>query len=212
MKLLVTAGATREPLDAVRFLANISTGATGAALADALTVRGHEVSLLRGTGSVQPRTLRDTEVFSSAEDLAARLRRRLGTGAIGAVIMNAAVADYRPAVCRPDKITSDAAELTVRLVRNEKILMQLKAFSPRPLLVVGFKLTVGADAAARQAAVAAQLAAGGVDAVVLNDLDEINKAAVHPFWLYRHAGGPPAKVAGVDALAEALDQWLREAR
>ena len=55
MKILVTAGATREPLDAVRYLSNVSTGATGAALAAALAARGHTVTLLRGTGAVSVR-------------------------------------------------------------------------------------------------------------------------------------------------------------
>ena len=55
MNLLVTAGATREPLDAVRFLSNVSTGATGAALADALAARGCTVALLHGENAVARR-------------------------------------------------------------------------------------------------------------------------------------------------------------
>ncbi|HEY0945944.1 MAG TPA: phosphopantothenoylcysteine decarboxylase, partial [Opitutaceae bacterium] len=48
MNILLTAGATREPIDDVRFLSNVSTGATGAALAESLAAAGHAVTLLRG--------------------------------------------------------------------------------------------------------------------------------------------------------------------
>ena len=208
MNILVTAGATREPLDAVRFLSNVSTGSTGAALADALVARDHRVTLLRGESAVAPRSACEVEVFTSTEDLQARLQRRLEGGTFDAVIMCAAVADYRPGRAAAGKIGSDAAELTIRLVRNPKILPQLKSFSSRPLVVVGFKLTVGADAAARREAVSAQFAAGTVDAVVHNDLDEIRAAAIHPFWLYRSATSAPEPVGGNAALAAALDQLV----
>ena len=209
MNVLITAGATREPIDAVRFLSNGSTGATGAALADALVAAGHAVTLLRGEMTVAPRAAVEGEIFSSAADLRARLQRQLAAGKFDAVIMTAAVADYRPREVTPEKISSDAAELTLSLVRNEKILPQLKPFSPRPLQVVGFKLTVGADDTAGRQAVARQFADGGVDLVVHNDLDEIRAAAVHPFRLYSSAQGDPENISGAAGLAAALGRhWL----
>ena len=204
MNVLLTAGATREPLDAVRFLSNVSTGSTGAALADALIALGHTVTLLRGEGAATPSTACELETFSSAVNLWARLERHLCTGKFDAVILAAAVSDYRPENALDGKISSDAATLSLALVRNPKILPQLKAFSPRALLVVGFKLTVGADAAARRTAVAAQFAAGGVDCVVQNDLAEIRIAPAHPFRLFRSAEAAPEEIAGAAALAERL--------
>ncbi len=210
MNVLVTAGATREPIDAVRFISNISSGATGAALADALAAHGHTVTLLRGEGSVAATSIHDQETFCSAADLADRLRRRLASGTVGAVIMAAAVSDFRVAEEYAGKISSTLPELTVRLVRNAKILPQLKSWSPHPLRVIGFKLTVGADAPARQAAVAAQFAAGGVDAVVHNDLREVLAVArsAHPLRLYRTPAVEPAALAGIAALAAALTPLL----
>jgi len=210
MRILVTAGATREPLDEVRFLSNVSTGATGAALADALAARGHAVTLWRGEGAATPRTVTDVETFSSAADLLARLTRQLGAGAFDAVIMTAAVADYRPDKAQGGKISSDTDAIVVRLVRNPKLLPLLKSLSPRPLVVVGFKLTVGADAEARRAAVAQQWTAGGVDATVQNDLHEIRAAAVHPFHLWCDPTGEPERIDGVPALAETLDRLLQQ--
>jgi phosphopantothenate---cysteine ligase (CTP) len=208
MKILVTAGATRESLDAVRFLSNVSTGATGAALAESLRAHGHDVALLRGSGALAPAGLADAEIFSSAADLGERLRRRLLGGGFDAVVMAAAVADYRPTTTLPGKIGSTANEITVRLVRTPKILPQLKSFSPRPLTVIGFKLTVGADEASRRRAVTAQFAAGGVDAVVHNDLEEMRAAPAHPFRLYRTAEAPPESCAGAAALAAKLEALI----
>jgi phosphopantothenoylcysteine decarboxylase/phosphopantothenate--cysteine ligase len=206
MNLLVTAGATREPIDAVRFLTNVSSGATGAALADALEALGHSVTLLRGEGAAGPREVRDVETFFSAKDLIARLKRRLADGKFDGIVMAAAVADYRPDAAFAGKLASDEELVTVRLVRNEKVLPQLKSFAPRPLTVIGFKLTVGAAEAARRAAVAAQFDAGGVDAVVQNDLEEIRRETEHPFRLYPSADASPIESRGAVKLAASLER------
>ena len=208
MRILVTAGATREPIDAVRFLSNTSTGATGAALTDALARRGHEVVHLHGPAAALPVHAASCEGFSSAADLQQKLARRLAPGGFDAVIMAAAVADYRPAAASSGKISSDSAALTLPLTRNEKILPQLKGFSPTPLRVIGFKLTAGSGEQERRQAVARQFAAGGVDAVVHNDLTEIRAAAVHPFWLWRSAITPPRELSGTTALVDALTEIL----
>ncbi len=206
MNLLITAGATREPIDDVRYVSNVSTGTTGAALAEAFAHAGGRVTLLRGEGAVAARDVADSEVFSSASDLLARIRRRLASGDYDAVLMSAAVSDYRVATITLGKISSEPEQLTLPLVRNPKILPLLKSFSSRPLRVIGFKLTSGADEAARRAAVAAQFATGGVDAVVHNDLAELRAVSrdQHPFHLYSAAGTPAQTLAGAGALAAAL--------
>jgi phosphopantothenate---cysteine ligase (CTP) len=204
MKILVTAGATREPIDAVRFLSNVSSGATGAALSNEFASRGHQVVLLHGQGAVVSERAAEREIFSSAADLQARLERRLAQENFDVVIMAAAVADYRPAKAVAGKIASAASERSLRLIRNEKILPRLKTFSPHPLRVIGFKLTVDADLEARRVAVDAQFANGGIDAVVHNDLTEIRGSTVHPFWLWQSPDVPPRRIDGVPALARAL--------
>lgn len=210
MNILVTAGATREPIDDVRFLSNVSTGGTGAALAAAFRVRGHRTLLLRGEGAVAPPGFGEVETFGSAADLEARLRRRLQTGEWAMIVMAAAVADYRPAEPAAGKPDSARPELVLRLLRNPKILPRLKSFSPGPLRVVGFKLTAGAGPSARRSAVEAQFAAGGVDLVVQNDLQEIRQSEAHPFWLHRDPKADPARIEGAEALALVLEEWARE--
>ncbi len=209
LKLLITSGGTREPIDEVRFVSNVSTGSTGAALANALLALGHEVTLLRGQASVPAAAGCHSELFGSAEDLRQRLQARLATQRYDAVIMCAAVADYRPESFVAGKIRSDADELLLRLVRTPKILPSIKSFATPAPVVIGFKLTVGADQAARAAAVNAQFAAGGVDAVVQNDLHEIRKAPVHPFHFYS-APGQVTPIGGTTALAALLARFIAE--
>lgn len=211
MNILLTAGATREPIDAVRFLSNVSTGRTGALLADALAAHGHTVTLLHGEAAVRPIQVKDTESFSSTADLQAALRRRLGNAAtpFDAVIHCAAVSDYRPAETSAGKMSSYAAELTVRLVPTPKLLPDLKAYAaPRPLKVVGFKLTAGADAPARAAAVAKLFAAGSVDAVIHNDMDDLATGDARPFHAWRAGEPAPETLAGIKGLISWLNLFF----
>lgn len=207
-RILVTAGGSREPIDEVRFIANLSTGGTGMAIAEALAHLGHEVTLLHGQGATRASRPVENEVFSSAEDLKERLQVRLADGAYNAVVMCAAVADYRPDRAHKGKIRSDAKTLTLRLVRNPKILPQLKSFSPAPLTVIGFKLTVHADEAQRGKAVLAQFQTGTVDAVVQNDLAEIRASNIHPFHFYTRKDRKPELIHGASGLAQALAAFV----
>lgn len=211
MKILLTSGATREPIDAVRFVSNVSTGATGAALADALVAAGHSVTLLHGEGAVRPS--RDGVIcgaFSSTQHLGERLRTALANGRFDAVIQAAAVSDYRPEITHPGKLSSHAEELAIRLVPTPKLLPQIKSWSPRPVRVLGFKLTHGADDEARAAAVAKLFAQGGVDAAVHNDLAEMNTAgAGRRFRIYRaNSTEPTTSFAGVPALSAWVEHWV----
>jgi phosphopantothenoylcysteine decarboxylase/phosphopantothenate--cysteine ligase len=212
MKILITAGATREPVDDVRFISNLSTGATGAALADALATRGHTVTLLRGTGAAEPQMVRDVRTFTSAKDLRERLKGLLSRGEYGAAIQCAAVADYTPARVPRGKISSQLKGLTLRLVPVPKILPQIKSFGRGTAvpLVIGFKLTAGAGRVAREAAVARLMAGGLVDAVVHNDLDDLSDNDTRPFRAYVAGKTRPQVLAGVSALGAWLDELVSQ--
>lgn len=214
MKVLVTAGATREPIDSVRFISNISSGATGAAIAEFLAEAGHEVTLLHGEGALRssaPGLI--CGVFGSTEQLATRLQSTLCRGDFDAVVHAAAVADYRPDRAHAGKLGSHAEELTLRLVPTPKLLPQLKSWSTRPLRVLGFKLTAGADAPDRAAAVGKLFANGGVDAVVHNDMDELGASgAGRTFRVYKLGDSAAAAHAvGVPALCAWIEGWTRGA-
>src|SRR5690606_19807533 len=107
MKLLITAGPTREPIDAVRFISNRSTGKMGLALAQAGAAVGHDVTLLLGPGPERRDELAGVRTYrfeSSAE-----LKQLLEAHFRGCdvLIMAAAVSDYRPVQVSEGKLPSD---------------------------------------------------------------------------------------------------------
>jgi len=215
MRILITSGATREPIDAVRFLSNVSTGRTGALIAEALARRNHAVTLLHGEAAVRPHSTPAapvaTEVFSSTANLQAQLHRLLGTGGFDAVIHCAAVSDYRPAETTAGKLSSYATELTLRLVPTPKLLPALKSYAShtaRPLRVIGFKLTAGAGPAERSLAVGKLFAAGTVDAVIHNDMDDLATGDARPFAAWRAGQPSPESLAGLDALTAWLHAFI----
>lgn len=206
MHLLITAGGTREPIDRVRFLSNVSTGRTGARLADLWTAAGHHVHLLHGAASEKPACAVRCTPFGSAADLEHRLRDALATGGIDVVVMAAAVSDYRPDTTQDGKVDSDRERWSLTLVRNPKILPRIKSMAPaaHPPRVVGFKLTASASPAEVLALVGRQWSAGGVDVTVHNDLDDVRRDGTHRFSIFTNPAAPAASVPSVEDLAALL--------
>ena len=123
LKLLVSAGPTREYFDPVRFLSNPSSGRMGFAVAEAARDRGAEVVLVAGpTGLLPPWGVEVVRVESALEMRQALLSHYAWAEA---VVMAAAVADYRPAEVKGDKEPKAEAERTLRLVRNPDILKEM---------------------------------------------------------------------------------------
>ena len=149
MKIIVTAGPTREHLDPVRFLSNPSTGKMGFAIAVEAARRGHEVTLIAGPVALKtPERVRRVDVTSAREMLAAvegavRTSKTSGTSRT-VVIGTAAVADWRPAKCAAKKLKKGEMSGTLKLVRNPDILKtinhQRRSLFPVPcsLRLVGF--------------------------------------------------------------------------
>jgi phosphopantothenoylcysteine decarboxylase/phosphopantothenate--cysteine ligase len=137
--LLVSAGPTVEELDPVRFLSNASSGRQGYAIVERALARGASVTLVTGpTNLSRPKGATVVEVRSALDMHAAIMAAR---SAADAVVMTAAVADYRPLQRAADKLKK-ADTLTLELVKNPDILADLGAArgaSARPVLV-GFAL------------------------------------------------------------------------
>jgi phosphopantothenoylcysteine decarboxylase/phosphopantothenate--cysteine ligase len=167
MRILVTAGGTRERIDDARVIANTSTGRLGARLADAAAQAGHEVLLLHGALAARPASPRvRCEAFDASADLARLLEQHVP--AADAVIHAAAVSDYVP-VRTPGKIPSDQQELVLRLRRAPKLVDRLRDLAPGAVLV-GFKLASGGDEPALVAAAQALRLRARLDWVVANDV------------------------------------------
>jgi len=207
MRVLITAGGTREPIDEARVIANTSTGRLGARLADAAAAAGHEVLLLHGVQAARPASARvRCEAFDSGADLARLLERHVPQS--DAVLHAAAVSDYVP-VRASGKLASDAPELLLRLVRAPKLVDRLRALRPSALLA-GFKLEAGVDEAGLLAAAQALRRRARLDLVVANLAGRTGEED-HEALLVGE-GGVLQRCRGKEAIAQALVAWLASAR
>lgn len=163
LRVLVTAGPTREPLDPVRFISNRSTGLMGYALARALARRGAGVALVSGPTALPcPDGAELVPVETARQMHAAVLERFAGCDL---VIKAAAVADYRPSEAAEQKIKKDGAKTALELQLNPDILEELGRRKSEQILV-GFAMeTERAKENARE-----KLRRKNLDLIVLNDL------------------------------------------
>ena len=119
-KVVVSAGATQEPMDPVRYLTNHSTGKMGYALARAAAMRGAEVTLIHGQTALPPVKFTTDVPVTSARQMYEAVTSRFD--ATDVLIMAAAVADYRPATVADDKIKKKEGDLSIPVERTEDIL------------------------------------------------------------------------------------------
>jgi phosphopantothenoylcysteine decarboxylase / phosphopantothenate---cysteine ligase len=165
-QVLVSAGGTREPLDAVRFLGNRSSGRMGVALAEEARLRGAEVTLVAANLTVPAPGKVEVVPAATAE---AMEREVLARSRADIVLMAAAVADYRPSEPRSEKRAKDGEPWTVTLEPTRDILLELGARrDPRTRSVlVGFAADQGDRGLARARE---KLETKGADLIVFNDV------------------------------------------
>ena len=138
-KVVVSAGATQEAMDPVRYITNHSTGKMGYAVARACMLRGADVTLLASTGCHLPAVpFVKTVPFTTASDLFEAVKENAMDA--DALVMAAAVADYRPAVVAADKVKKKDGELTLALERTQDILAWVGEHKPEKLFVCGFSM------------------------------------------------------------------------
>jgi phosphopantothenoylcysteine decarboxylase / phosphopantothenate---cysteine ligase len=167
LRVLVTAGGTREPIDSVRFIGNRSSGKMGVALAARAAARGAEVTLVRANVALPvPAGVRALEVSSAAE-LQAACETQFP--ACDVLLMAAAVADFRPASPAQHKLKKTGGELpaAIELERTEDILSALAASRRPGQVIVGFAAEHGSGAVSYGRE---KLIEKGIDLVVVNDI------------------------------------------
>ncbi|MDI5972182.1 bifunctional phosphopantothenoylcysteine decarboxylase/phosphopantothenate--cysteine ligase CoaBC [Streptomyces sp. SL13] len=202
--VVVSAGGTREPLDPVRFLGNRSSGKQGYALARAALARGARVTLVSANAALLAPAGADVVAVGTALQLREAVLKAAADA--DAVVMAAAVADFRPAAYAAGKIKKkDGQEpAPVALVRNPDVLAELSASRPRPgQVVVGFAAETD-DVLANGRA---KLARKGCDLLVVNEVGERltfgaeeNEAVV----LDRDGAETPVPYGPKDALADVV--------
>jgi phosphopantothenoylcysteine decarboxylase / phosphopantothenate---cysteine ligase len=166
LRVLVTAGGTREPIDSVRYVGNRSSGRMGFALAEEAAALGADVTVVAANVDLahHPR-VRYVDVSTAAELAAACA---VEFAACDVLLMAAAVADYRPATAATTKLKKDSsAELTIVLERTDDGLTALAGDRRPSQTIVGFAAEHGDGALAYGRE---KLARKSVDAVVINDI------------------------------------------
>ena len=164
-RVLVTAGGTREPIDAVRVITNRSSGKQGHAIAEAAARRGAEVTLVTTTTRDVPPGIEIVRVSTAAEMQEAVLPRAAESDAI---VMAAAIADFRPKAPTDRKIKKDDGLSEIVLEPTHDFLVDLGRSKPAGPVLVGFAAET--DDVVENAA--AKLARKGLDLIVANDVSQ----------------------------------------
>ena len=161
LRVLVTAGGTREPIDPVRFVGNRSSGKQGYAVATEAAARGAKVTLVATVQRPLPASV-DLVLVDTAEEMRAAVVDRLPADV---VVMAAAVADYRPAAPAADKIKKTGEARTITLEPTPDILAELGRGGE-----VGTLVGFAAETSDVLANARAKLDAKGADLIVVNDV------------------------------------------
>ncbi len=165
MKLLVTAGPTREHMDPVRFLGNRSSGKMGYAVGAVAARRGHEVVLVSGPVALVAPPVREVVSVVSAQDMLTAVRQWVPW--CDALVMTAAVADWRPAVCESRKIKKSSVPHRLQLEPTEDILQAVRLLKGSRLFVGFAAETDHLEEEARR-----KLEQKGLDLVIANDVSQ----------------------------------------
>jgi phosphopantothenoylcysteine decarboxylase/phosphopantothenate--cysteine ligase len=212
--VLITAGPTQEPIDAVRYIANRSSGRMGIAVAEASAARGRRTTLLLGPTPLRPieHSRLTTIRFRTTADLQALLAEHWPGH--GVLVMAAAVADYRPAR-REDaggKRRRTAGAWSLQLEPTPDLLAELAPITRPDQVTIGFALEPAEELAA---AARAKLAAKGVDAVVANPLETMGSDVIRATLILRDGRAltpPKAECTKRDFAEWLLDQLPKLSR
>ena len=169
LRILVTSGPTREPLDPVRFITNYSTGAMGYAVAKTAKKRKHKVTLIAGPARLKPLKSVKTEPVITAEEMFKAVKR--GYAKSDCVIMAAAVSDFRPAHYSNNKLKRATLPLRLELCKNPDILYWLGRRKGRRILVGFCMETEKLIPNARE-----KMAGKNLDIIVANRIDKEKSA------------------------------------
>src|SRR5262245_2958119 len=202
LRVVVSAGGTREPIDPVRFIGNRSSGRMGLAIAERAARRGAEVTLVAANFShPAPPQVRRVDVETTAE-LADALGREFESADV--LVMAAAPADFRPLRAADEKIRREGTRgLELNLQATEDILAALSSRRREGQTIVGFAAETNADVdRARE-----KLDRKGLDAIVLNDVSRSDigfESAENEIVIVERAGNRHVPLASKEEIADAI--------
>ena len=177
MRVLITAGPTREPIDPVRYIGNRSSGQIGAALASAALAAGHAVTLILGpVTAAMPAVQKTVRVETAAEMMKAVLEEFAGSDLL---IMAAAVADYRPKQIIGEKIARSGG-LTIECEPTEDILAAAGKIKQSHQRTIGFSLEVRGNLSRSRE----KLVLKSLDLIIYNPTNTMNSQAIESVLLW----------------------------
>lgn len=163
VRIVVTAGPTREPIDPVRYISNRSSGKMGYAIAEAALAAGHDVTLISGPTCLTPPAAAKFVSITTSDELYEAVHRKVSDCDV--IVMCAAVADYKPATSSPQKMEKHPGSFPLQLMPTRDILSSLSR-DDRSYLIVGFAAqTHDLELHARR-----KLVAKKCDMIVANDV------------------------------------------
>lgn len=175
-KVLITSGGTQEPLDDVRVITNKSSGRTAAAIADQFILSGFDVTYMHAESAKLPMLDCTKKNYVTFKDIEKSLATLLSENQYDLVIHAAAVSDYSVAQSSGGKINSDQEKLVIELIKNPKLIDQIKKLSPKSKLV-GFKLTSTNNSTEIQKKLDGLFEKANCDFVVHNDWSTVKTGA-----------------------------------
>jgi phosphopantothenoylcysteine decarboxylase/phosphopantothenate--cysteine ligase len=215
LRVLVTAGGTREPIDSVRFVGNSSSGRMGLALAAAARARGADVTVVAANVALPTPTGVRIDRVSTAAELQAACEREFP--ACDVLLMTAAVADFRPAHPVGGKIKKGGREhLTIELEPTADVLCGLAARREPGQILVGFAAEHGEQGLEHART---KLISKRIDAVVFNDISRAdigfeslaNEVTILTNGATEHVGRAP-KESIAAAILDAVQRLLTDRR
>jgi phosphopantothenoylcysteine decarboxylase/phosphopantothenate--cysteine ligase len=209
MKLLVTAGPTREPIDPVRFISNRSSGKMGYAIAARAAERGHEVRLVSGPVAISAPGRVEVFYVETAAELLAEVRRHIEWS--DALVMAAAVADWRPAVRLDQKMKKAEARASLLLEPTADVLMELRPLKGSRLFI-GFAAETGNPLGEARR----KLSEKNLDLIAANDVSESGSGfevdTNRVTLLARDGTVIPLPLMSKGEVADRLLDWIEKAR
>jgi phosphopantothenoylcysteine decarboxylase/phosphopantothenate--cysteine ligase len=217
--VLITGGGTKESLDGIREITNISTGKTASSIAHYFIKNNYSVTYLHAPNSALPSGKYKEATFTDFESLNSQIKNYLSNTHFDLVIHNAAVSDYSPyqiiqngnafEIPTSNKLSSTSEEMTLKLKRNYKILNKIKSYSiNEKIKIVAFKFTNDQNENKQSEKAIKLINDSQCDLVVQNDFNNRTKDNVQEIFNVYDSSSLIKSVATINELPQILEDTL----
>ncbi|MCJ7553282.1 MAG: bifunctional phosphopantothenoylcysteine decarboxylase/phosphopantothenate--cysteine ligase CoaBC [Ignavibacteriaceae bacterium] len=218
--ILITAGATRESIDGVRFITNLSTGNTAATIADHLSSKGYKVTYLHGINTLLPNNKTNNIQYRDFQNFKETLNELLESNYYDSVIHLAAISDYTVDKIKSEelalsgsgksKLDSELSNLTINLKPTSKIVDKIKSISKnKDVVLFAFKFSGSSSLDESKKEVGKLLKHSNADFVVLNHLQDRTKDGIQTNYYIFNKSALLKNVENSTQLAIEIEQIIK---